>query len=61
MDEIVFSERLQELLEESKFSFEDGLEIERVRSFGNLLTVNAGVIVTLSDGTEYQITVVRSK
>ncbi len=61
MDEIVFSERLQELLEESEFSFEDGLEIEKVRSFGNLLTSNAGVVVTLSDGTEYQITVVRSK
>ncbi|MBP6064254.1 MAG: hypothetical protein KA467_02135 [Bacteroidales bacterium] len=61
MDEVVFSERLQELLEESEFSFEDGLEVERVRSFGNLLTSNSGVIVTLSNGMEFQLTVVRSK
>ena len=61
MDRIVFSERLQELLEESQYNFEKGLKIERVRCFGNLLTTNAGVDITLSNGMEFRLIIERRK
>ncbi len=41
---------------------QDEVEIEKVLSFreAGVLTRDAGVVVTLADGREYQITVVRS-
>lgn len=42
---------------------ENGLAVRRAESFGDrgMLTQSAGLIVTLADGAEYQVIVVRSR
>lgn len=42
---------------------ENGIEVTRAENFGErgVLTRNAGLVLTLADGSEYQITVVRSR
>ena len=52
-----FVDNLQQTLEESDY-FEE--EIHRVNDFEGLLTNNKGLIVSMKDGSEYQITIVPS-
>lgn len=42
---------------------ENGIEVSRAENFGErgMLTQNAGLVLTLADGAEYQVTVVRSR
>lgn len=42
---------------------ENGLAVTRAENFGErgMLTQNAGLVITLADGSEYQVTVVRSR
>ena len=42
---------------------ENGLAVTRAENFGErgMLTRNAGLVITLADGSEYQVTVVRSR
>jgi hypothetical protein len=42
---------------------ENGIEVTRAENFGErgVLTQNAGLVLTLADGAEYQVTVVRSR
>lgn len=42
---------------------ENGIEVTRAENFGErgVLTQNAGLVITLADGAEYQVTVVRSR
>jgi len=42
---------------------ENGLSVTRAESFGerDVLTQNAGLVLTLADGAEYQVIVVRSR
>jgi hypothetical protein len=42
---------------------ENGIEVARAENFGErgVLTQNAGLVLTLADGTEYQVTIVRSR
>jgi hypothetical protein len=60
-----FAEALGMVLEESGADevFGDRLAVSSTRSFRDvgMLTMNAGVVVKLSDGSEWQLTVVRSK
>ena len=42
---------------------ENGLAVTRAESFGDrgMLTQSAGLVVTLADGAEYQVIIVRSR
>jgi hypothetical protein len=42
---------------------ENGIEVTHAENFGEsgVLTRNAGLVITLADGAEYQVTVVRSR
>jgi len=64
MNEQEFCENLEELLlsSEQEYVFIDS-EIESVLSFKDvgLLTTNKGLIVRLSNGDEFQLTVVQSE
>jgi hypothetical protein len=54
---------LLELLEEaSEDSSSDFRELDRVRTFSDagVMTRDAGLVLRLEDGTEYQLTIVRS-
>lgn len=54
MNEFEFAEELTEALEDF-----DGVEIRTFAREG-LMTANAGLVVTLADGSEFQVTIVRS-
>jgi hypothetical protein len=62
-----FAEVLGQLLEEVGIGEFDevkpGLEVRSARGYRDvgMLTMNAGVVVRMSDGSEWQLTVVRSK
>lgn len=45
------------------FENQDGFSLRSVRSFEDaaVMTTNQGVVVTFADGTEFQVTVVRSR
>jgi len=73
MDEQAFQESLQGILESLCYLDEDDkaevegalgvdvFEVERVTSFSDegVLTMNAGLVVTLSDGSRFQLTIVQ--
>jgi hypothetical protein len=56
----VITERVEEAFE---IFVEHGLDVARADTFAEcgVLTQDAGFVVTLADGTTYQITVVRSR
>ncbi len=56
-----FSDALEDILGE--LTDEDVLDVRRVCSFEErgVLTGNAGIIVTLESGEEFQLTIVQSK
>ena len=58
--ERAFAELLREVLDESG---NDAQAFRRIETFeeAGILTLNAGLVVELTDGTEYQITIVRSR
>ena len=63
MDAQEFSDAIEDLLDDLP---EDAIlcdEVKRTSSFEQkgVLTTDAGLIVTMKDGTEFRITVVRSK
>lgn len=60
MTEEEFADLLREAMEESDVV---GDEVRDVRTFGDsgLLTSNVGLVVKLDDGSEFQVTVVRSR
>ena len=63
MDAFQFSDAIEDLLDDLP---EDAIlrdEVKRTSSFEQkgVLTKDAGLIVTMKDGTEFQITVVRSR
>lgn len=66
MDSEEFAEMLRDLLQsppDDSLFLEDFMDVKQVRTFEEkmLLTSNAGVVLNLADGSEYQITVVRSR
>jgi hypothetical protein len=62
MDEYTMEILLQESLELAD-ALEGDQKIKRMRPFyeANLLTNNRGIVLTLQDGAEFQITIVQSK
>ena len=73
MNDRELEDALRTLLEDMAFSEADDLdgddlpeelsEIERVKTFeaAGVLTDNAGLVITLADHTQYQLTIVRSR
>ena len=73
MDERELQDALKTLLEEIAFMDEEDREdaglggdlagVKRVRTFDEegVLTNNAGLVITTADGSEFQLTVVRSR
>ena len=65
MDEKSFAAELREVLAETQDASEFITQenIARIDSFedAGVLTNNAGLVVTLVDGSEFQVTVVRSR
>ncbi len=65
MDEESFADALREVLAETDGASEalSQTTIRRIDSFEDvgMLTNNAGLVVTLNDGSEYQLTVVQSR
>ncbi len=61
MSEQEFSDALEDILGE--LTDEDVLAVRRVCSFEErgVLTGNAGIVVTLESGEEFQLTIVQSK
>ena len=67
-DEAQFTEEtlqdgLKELITEGYDSFEINWENLRVRTFedAGVMTYNKGLVITLPDGSEYQLTIVQSR
>lgn len=73
MDEKKLQDALKTLLEEIAFMDEEDREdaglgddladVKRVRTFGEegVMTNNAGLVVTTADGSQFQLTIVRSR
>ena len=61
--EDTLQEALRELITEGYDSYEVCWENLRVRTFAEagLMTWNKGLVITLPDGSEYQLTIVRSR
>ncbi len=61
MDEREFSDALEDILGE--LTDEDVLDVRHVRSFETVgvLTTNAGLVIRLDGGDEFQLTIVQSK
>ena len=62
MDAFQFSDVIEDMLDDLP---EDGIfwdEVKRISSFetAGVLTSNAGLVVKMKDGTEFQLTVVQS-
>ncbi len=62
MNEFQFSEAIEDLLDDVPEEAVLYDEVKRTSSFesAGILTSNAGLVVRLKDGTEFQITVVQS-
>lgn len=62
MDDLAFAYLLQAMLDGDDGAFEE-MNLRDTRSFhsAGLLTMNNGVVARLMDGSEFQITVVRSR
>lgn len=64
MDANTFADTLAFFMEEIEGeSFDTDFEVADVRSFesAGLLTTNDGIVVKMSDGSEFQLTVVKSR
>ena len=68
MDEREFEHALMATISEASVDYksDEALDIEQVRRVqtfeeAGILTRNRGLVVTMTDGTEFQITVVQSK
>lgn len=65
MNENQMESLVMELLENVEMleGAEDVPEITRVSTFGSagVMTLNAGLVVAMDDGTEFQITIVQSR
>lgn len=61
--EDTLQDALRELITEGYDSYEVCWENLRVRTFAEagLMTWNKGLVITLPDGSEYQLTIVRSR
>ena len=59
MDATLLAEAIEELLD----LLDGDEEVARTSSFGDagVLTTNAGLVVRMSDGAEFQVTVVQSR
>ena len=60
MEEKQMVEEIQLALDESEWGEDDGITTKTFEEVG-MLTANAGFVITMSDGFEFQITVVKLK